>query len=422
MNIDRSMIRTITTYLFIFFTCQIGFGQNNYSLSNFYSNDTLKNRVQILSDMYLNTNAFNNQFLHTSFNGKTFSKAGQEKMISRAQFPAAGGGDINQIISYSFKKNNPQINYFISLGSKFHADLSISKDAYLLLFQGNKAFQNKTIEINNTSINWLHYQQLQFGAMHASTTQKTMLGGAISLLNGSNYALLEIDNSSIYTDTLGQSVDIKAKLTNHASDPNHTKLFNQNGLGASADFYFMTYFSLPLFKDSNEAKLTLEVNDFGFITWNKNSRTQEMDTSLIKYEGFDIVSLIKDTNSANIDSLLYFNKSNYRQSFISYLPSWFRMTLSKKVNKQFFTLSVNQRAAANYRTFISLTDEFTIQKNLSASAGISYGGYGKIGVPIQLNLIVKGWNFQVGTWQLEGFILKNYASGNSAWVRVQKDF
>ncbi len=414
----------------IFYIHVMGFCFSLFFLQKLYSqplqslkqylifHDSSKHQVQILNNLNFNSNALNNNFLYSGQINRSFSMEEKNSMINQAIFPALGGGDLQNTISYSYKINNKQ-SLFFNIQHRVHLDFTVDETLYKLIFLGNKPFENSKIQTSTSSfLNWVGYQQIQTGIIHTFSNNTMQLGASVSFLNGSNYGLLQVNDFKLFTDTLGRSLESNISVSRYVSDPEQKKYINTTGIGTSADFFVRIAFPFLISIDSSFANLTLEVNDFGLIRWNEQSTITFLDTSIVNYRGIYINDILQEDSSINNPFTLY--SQELKSSFITYLPLFFTMKLEKNIYNHTIEIGIIQRGAGSFRTYYYATHSGKIKNSLVIQSGVSYGGYGKLGLIFGLAINRPHFSFQLGTRQLEGIIFPRYSAGNSIMFNLSK--
>lgn len=175
--------------------------------------------------------------------------------------------------------------------------------------------------------------------------------------------------------------------------------------------------------DSSLAKIRLEINDAGVIHWQSNSSQYFIDTNIVGFRGANINALITDSTYNVLDTNnAIFNAGTFHNSFISYLPAYFSMSLNKQIDRHTFETGITHRAVANYRPYVYFQDEYNISARLNVFARLAYGAYGKLSGGIGLAYITPQWQVTLNTNHLEGLILPKLGTGYHFRMGLAKQF
>src|SRR5690606_33153105 len=122
------------------------------------------------------------------------------------------GGEWNtQISYYNFNdlKLGKNWGYFFQLKNRMYLDGNFSSDAFNLIFYGNKMYEGNTAKFNNTTAQFVQYQQATVGFMKtfSSSEENHTIGFSLSYINGNRNSLFAAGSSSIYTAPDGNYLD-----------------------------------------------------------------------------------------------------------------------------------------------------------------------------------------------------------------------
>ncbi len=400
------------------------YSQQPYSLNYGVINDSTQTYFELNADGYLNSNGVSNELLHTSFNNKSFSNESLNTLLENSPENIIGGLDYRQNIKVAVRLKNSSITLLGGVSDRTHADFNITQQTYKLILQGNTAYQNQELQLNNTQLNYLRYQQLSFGGLYTSENKKFNIGAAANLINGNSYFFADFPNAQLFTAPFGEYLNINAQGLVYKTSTSKNTYFKQQGFGLGLDVFSQIKFNLFPNQDSSSlAILQLEVNDLGFIQWNGNSDLKQVDSSFTNISGINLNELINDSNYLFLssDSAIY-NVQNKKGIFVSYLPAFFSMSLSKSFQKHTFTIGITQRAAANFKSYVYAENVYTLTKSISILSRLSYGGYGKAGLGLGGRLNTKRFSIQLFTNHLEGWFLKKYSAGNQLGLILSTQF
>ena len=397
------------------------------SLSDHYL-DTTHFIITMGGDISFNSTAVTNNFASSFINGNFISSEDKDIVSSNMLSSNTAGGDMDAGVGISFMVDRVlhQHPYHMQLIAgvydRQHFDTRFGKELFELAFFGNKTFAGDTAMLDNASISYLHYQQLQFGILNDNGMGRR-LSASISFLNGEKLMQLKTGDSFLYTSDIGDDLYLYANTEIWRSDT-ATNNNQFNGWGLSTDLMYEINYNTSE-SNMDGGFLRMEINDLGFIRWNPQSFHYNLDTTF-SYSGLyidDIFDLRDSLFSYTSDSISdSYKKWQKKQGSTIVLPTLFRLTLGQRRNRRQFMLGIWYKHLANFTPYLYLSEGYWFNKFFNLSARIAYGGYGKLSFGMATNLRLGGFELHAGTTNLEGVFYSKTSSGFSAFASLSKQF
>ena len=399
----------------MFFPFQ-GNTQNAYLL-----NDTLKTSVGFDGNYLHNSTAFTNEFIKTFYLGKFISQDIKDNVKRRLNGMNLFGQEFNAslygIIHFDSVLHSANHNLYIGISSKSLFKIYFPKDLFTVAFYGNKDFLGDTAYFNQLRSTYYKYQSFDIGWLyqkHYSTVSLTS-GIKLSIIKGKQYFDVGMLNGYLFTSNSGNLIDVGAKSVFIQSDTANPVF---GGTGSSITFFTEIY-------ASEKAKIHIEFNDIGFITWNQNTLIQSGDTNYA-FTGIDLIEMINGSSSGiNNDSIAnYFFDTSEKKKTTTTLPAAIFVYYEQQVNEKWqLTLGLNQRLFFYYNTYFFGKINYKITPNLSPVLQLAYGGYGKLAVGLGIHAKIKhSWQLTLQTNNIEGLLLPKTYGGLSLQTGIIKQF
>ena len=393
----------------------LSWGQNLLLMKKDSSFFNSKSYLELNAQGGWHSNSLNNLFAERmAFGGTIDSELIAFIEDDLESFNRLGGNLFGGLTYYSFSDsllNNTKWGLKINVEQRSEGFLSFSDDLFRVVFNGNTPYKGQELELSNTNIGFYTYQKMGVGVFNKSNFSEITL----SMINGQSFAELQIPNASLYTSEIGDTINIEAFGFAQRSNTNRTGFGISNGVGVALDFKA----NIPLY--DKKGYILLEVNNLGFIHWNKKSVRQEIDTTF-SYIGVDILDLMDTTTTTSFD---LFDSSTYSSDTIglyTWLPTFGKVSLLREFReKDYLELGIIIRA---YRAFIPqifVGYNYFMTDNAQIGMKASYGGYGNFRVGASYEQFWKNWYFAIATEDLPGLILDD-AKGRGAAFTLGKFF
>src|SRR5205085_255735 len=130
--------------------------------------------------------------------------------------------------------------YSVSVSGNYHVNSKFKKDAFEILFRGNKNYAGKMAHLGDFEYNLQYYQQLNFTFGHNYKWENNIFEYSVglSLNKGQHLYSIKAPTATIFTEEHGEYIDLDADLEIHHSDSSSNHLNSWNGTGGSVDFSF----------------------------------------------------------------------------------------------------------------------------------------------------------------------------------------
>jgi hypothetical protein len=383
-------------------------------------------RVGVVANYDFNSNVLTNNLLSKFYTGGFIDENMKSSAYDKLKNKNRVGGNVNYGFYAAYKPDSishkKYVSFFVSMRDRYHFDSQFSKDFFKLAFYGNAPFAGKTAYMNDFSLNYLHYQQLQLGIYSSNLDSVACWGMGLALLKGQDYLTVQAPRAELFTDEDGQYVDFNTQMQFAIADTATSGLGSVDGLGASLDFYFEAPFQTRF----GSAKIKVSLADVGFIRFNKQTMVVEQD-STFRYSGVEINNLLNIQNNNQttniIDSIVKVDK----KGFSANLPSVFSMMYESQLGSKFqLTEGMRYSFNSNYGLLAYLKGSYLVTPRFMVSATVGYGGYGgygrfNYGLGIFANL-KNGLVVYAGSNNLEGYIAPKTNAGQGVYISIAKNF
>jgi hypothetical protein len=309
---------------------------------------------------------------------------------------------------------NPQLGLRAAFSTNYAGYVSFRPQAFETVFLGNaqSKFQNETLGplyFQNQA-----WQKFGFGLFD----KKTLSGITLSLVEGQYYRNLSLDELSIYTAAMADTLVLDIVGNYSRTDTTRSGWANGSGVGACIDFDFNRML------DNGRKVVSFSARNLGVVRWNEASERYTLNSTL-NWTGMDVSQWINGavdslTMPAWRDSL---EDTRTQRAIYRPLPATFHVRYLQKYKENNYwetgCVFAPNRAAVPL-VYVGLTHQLT--KYLWLSERLNYGGYGAFSVGAELQwLSAKSWFVRAGTSQLEGWLLST-AGGRSVYLNLGKNF
>ena len=394
----------------------------------YYKVPPLRHSLGISSTYFFESDAITNRFALAYFRNEFLDNKKKDAVSNElSKLNHFGAGFINEI-KYS-KYNDTIFNlahsfYSISIRDIYHLNCKFSKDAFELFFRGNKAYAGKNALLSDFIFNQIIYRQVNFTFGHEYKFDKDKFGfqAGLSLNFGRQLYRITSPKATLYTDINGEYLDLNADISIHRSDSSNNELSSLNGFGFSGDFSFF-------WKNERNNKLSISVENFGYIRWNNQSSFTHTDTTF-RFEGIDIsdVFLLKDSihKTISLDSSLVepYLTDKEKKNFSYNLPAMFKLTYRYILKPEKLDLEGEISYFSNTESSPqeSLSLGYSFLKNQRFALKGTYGGFTgfRMGINCEF-LILKRWMLTLQSDQLSG-MFKSDGNAQGAFLSLSAYF
>jgi len=361
---------------------------------------------------YYGSSIFNNQMLDKFIYGGFVDDDLKNNALKKAKRLNYLGGELSAKIYYSNTQNLlfKDWGYYVGLSYNYNVGTQFTKDAYQLVFYGNKSLENKEAKLSPSAFYLRDVNQFSFGL---NKNNQFKIGLTISSFNNNSGA--EITEGTFFTDTNGSSLSVDVQGEYFAVDTNSSVRFlTNNALGVGVDFE--TSFSLKENKEGQ--KIVLGVKNVGVLV-QKNTYQISVNTTY-KYNGIEINSLknigegLLTANSLQ-DSLGIETKIENRTSLLPFEIYFFQLPSYKKRIELIYGFRFKYESA--YKAFLYAGGNVKLNEKYSAATFISHGGYANFQWGLSAQTHFSKVYLGVNTNNILGFISKK-AYGKSIGINL----
>ena len=345
-------------------------------LNNLYD---YKHEIIWNSNFSYESNLLSTQEIYNLFDGNKLTDTEKNSIID-LEYNNNLFLDLTNSISYK----NLKYNFEINISDNNFLNSNLSDDFLKLLLKGNEDYQNDTLDLSNTSIRANRYQQYKI--KYNFINKNYSINTGISYLSGNYNTTLIINEGYLFTQPLGQQLNLDYNILANITDTNKINTFRNNGHGICLD--------LNINIQIKNYILELYVQDLGFIKWNKNDINYIADSTIL-FNGLETNNIF-EINDSIIDYNIEDYADNISSKFKSYIPAKLGFSITHNLNNNIFQLiryginlrwqpyEDNQQISlsklkqgineSNYTPLLWLTGTKT-NKHLDIHPSISYGGY-----------------------------------------------
>ncbi len=394
--------------------------QTFLSLSPLLGDLYSENSIQLDVDFHMNSNAITTVFAGAFISQSSITDAMKNQVLSYARKTIKYEDELKAGLAYKhyFKKKN--LTLYLSYYHRDLRTLTTSRDAFQLIFEGNKPFENKTADLSNINFQNLMYNQYSIGV--SKSDGHFFAGINVSYLQGFNSQQLKNQSGSLYTAPYGEYINVSYNMMLNEASTGSTNFFDLNGQGVSADLQFGY--------STERSRFSISVTDLGYIVWGKHPVNYTGDTSMT-YNGIVINDITNLSGSGlqglKLDSVLgALGPKKTNNSYSTSLPATIQMTYSHlfklKKHEMIFTAGINTRLLAHYYAYGYVKSTFLLDHEWATSVSAGAGGYSLFNLGFDFSKKWKNLDFILGTSNLIGCIVPMYYPGSSFYFRVAAHF
>ena len=375
--------------------------------------------INVYGDFYLNSNSLSNKFLSSLlYKGDFIDEEMKDKNSKRLKKYNRLGLDERAGVQGVY--NTKKLSYVFGVEQRVFAAAHFSDDLVELIFRGNAPFAGKDLNLNRTSINVFDYQSLFFGVQKQLKEGKYTIGASASLIRGGKYQGLKMKNTSMYTEPLGQYIDINGDInfSRYPYDSAASSL-KSYGKGAGVNLFFSM--------KTEKGRLNFEIRDLGFIRW-KNIKTYSGD-STFRYDGILINDILSNGTSIasdiTVDSIAIETRIKIdTKSKTMFLPTVFHLNYVFSPNKKHSrTVGIRYMLASGYIPRVYLREADFLGKGFTLVNTFSYGGFGRFDYEIGvLKKIKNSFIISANVFAFEYLVLPSKSSGHGMNFSLTKLF
>jgi len=381
------------------------------------------------------SSSINSNFLNTFLFGNRIDSLSKQRMFEGLNQDNRLGADIEGGLSYiTFPDtfmHNANMGLFVKYNRYYHMDMAFTDDLARLFFDGNKHFAGKTANIDNSILNIISYDQVQFGILSKFDVKnfKQTFGVGISLNNGYRNTIINVTKGSLFTQANAEYLNFAANYEVSRSDTAHKKLNMFKGYGMSLNLYYSI-------EAENKNSLVIQLTDMGYIRWNKHSQQFSKDTA-VHFEGVQVSDLLNIEGNifgqANTDSIAQtYTYADTTLPYYTYTPAVLNISYLYNISeKGRFEFSFRKKFFSNYDPMVMMKMQYFPCKKTMLSLDLSYGGYSsaslldnhRINAGLEyMHQFGKSLVLLAGTNYLNGFIAPKTLAAQGVYFSIKKYF
>ncbi|MGB4968150.1 MAG: DUF5723 family protein [Saprospiraceae bacterium] len=380
MNFRSSLFLCIPTILL--FVSIDGSGQ-----SFDYFNDRFSSRDRIFGlklDNYLSNNTLVGSFVLDYINGNFITEEEKNKCISNFGKDQIKFAEIfNTAASYQKRIGKSKYFFGLEVGEHVHYETEAHRDLFVLLFKGNKIFENKSASLDPLQIRLLQYLFLKVSL--SKEAGPLSFYASIGYTGGQRLLDLKTNKGSLFTANEGKYVDLNLGLTSIDVSPAATALFSLSGSGMIVDGGIR-------YDVSKSTRVSLDLNGLGYIKWNKGITERIVDTAY-RFEGV-VISNVLDSVSIAIKNVEELKSSFISERELDHVKSTLPFTVSFGLSQFIIPERVQFGIKYQYlnsdisKHFYALSLNYYLSKNLLVGMNANIAGFGNWNIGPQLALTI----------------------------------
>ena len=374
-----------------------------------------RRKIEFAGNYSVTSTAINSNFFKSIYTGKFIDTDLKNSAQNKLGAYNLMGADVDAAALY-FHKIAPRTFFYAGVGYNIDLGVQFTDDLFNLAFFGNKEYVGKTADLQGAQVKYMQSQSVQFGFSKEwkdSLKVKHRMDLGMSLIKGENMYDLTINSGSVFTEQIGEYVDITIKGDMYQSDTNNFGLDAFNGLGAGLNFKYEI-------KKDTAYRILFEVKNVGYMYWNSNTIHNEMDTTL-RFEGIEIDNIfaIQDSTFENINAQSIAGDGLKTEK----RASWMLLPLTLHANYRHYLNAKNYVEGdityKNWGTYVpKLIVAYGRRFNQSLAAEINggYGGYGTYHLGANFSADCKYLQLKIGASDVLGFVAPKQFSNQGVYL------
>ncbi|MBK8848049.1 MAG: hypothetical protein IPO27_16550 [Bacteroidetes bacterium] len=329
-----------------------------------------------------------NEFIDSTLKAEVVKNQNDNNMI----------GFHNEVDFYYCQKKS-KIGWIAGLRFVSHAGGNFTDDLFNLYFNGNSPYKGDTLSLENFVFNYTTYQTIYGGVIFEKNRETNFWRLAVMPQYVKGQRLNNITNTgSLYTAPDISYINLDMDLKGYSSDSIKKKLDAFNGHGAGLSFNFQ-------FGKPNNYTVTVFATDAGFVKWNNNTYSLQIDTSYY-YDGIEIQNLL-DSISLQVNGTENYKSSliNYRnqKGYTTMMPARIGMSIDKWLLSEKLVAGIGFHYIADqvFTPQVHLRVSYHFNNNFSLAVAGYKGGYKPYNIDLSANYQVRNWFFGANARFLE---------------------
>jgi len=332
------------------------------------------------------------------------------------------GVDYSSSVTAGLNLASREHGVFLHVADRFNAESIITKEAFDLTTRGNKPFAGDTLNLGYNMLRSIRYQQIGIGWTYSAKAD-SRYSVMVSYINGQSLNFGYLNNASLYTSSIGDTLAVAAAAYANVSDTSNRTFAASNAWGLALDLFM----SQEIDGMNNCWKVNVSMTDIGFTQWTNKTATYLVDTSIV-FGGLEIANLdaflnldstdiVSDSVSQFMDQIHYTNQVGHR------LPGRLQINLTQQVAKGFYAGGgVAFRLFSIYRPYGWLTGGLAFSESFKTQLELGYGGYGNLQVAAMAMFQTDHLRAFAKIGNLEALTVPQHFGGATAQIGIQYAF
>lgn len=365
----------------------------SYSHSVWFSGDFRQNSNGIPNDFLM-------KFVFPSFIDESTKNNASERLNNSNKL----GLTLQSETGYSTRlKKDSKTLLNVSYGYFDYSAVRFSRDFFQLVFRGNKIFEGKTAQLENSELEIHSFQTINIGLTKESESKAVRYGAELGLANGFRNQSLVLSRGSLFTGLSGDELllDVKGDY-----------VFNEKGRLVNGNGFVLG--GWVALNKNEKHQLFFGVKNLGFMRWNNLSRYRKDST--YQFNGLEVgeifnpnENIVSNSNSTTIQGLLRLRKE--RTSFVKLLPFDLNLNYSYSLSPKtqlYSGVDYFHLVAYAPRVFGGVSHRVN---QLKLHSSLSFGGFGRLDYLFGLNYAAKRFSFFSEFQIIEPLFLSRRSSG-----------
>lgn len=401
------------------------FGQPQFNRFFIHKYPSHRRALGVYSFGDLGSYSVNTKFLNSFFTGQFIDDNLKNSVRDRLGNNNRWGFDWNTEISYLNMHDSllgKNWGYYTAIKNRAIGEGNFTRNAFELPFYGNSMFAGDTADLSGTGGRIFMYQQFQLGFVKTwyRTKSSHVFGFSLSYLNGNNFYNASFEKLKIYIDAQSDFIQAEGKGFLYRNDPDYNRFFAGNGSGLSLDLQYQAQLG--------NGFVSCQVQDLGFITWERPGDYLKVDTSL-RFNGITINNIFTSDGtefSQFVDSLsTYYIKHVRDRAGFMMLPTRLHVAYSHFLldGKLMLQGGIQARISQFYFPQMYVQATYYPHHRIMVGTSVGYGGYGTLNIGLDAGIdFGKGYTLILQTRNVEGLIPNTFATGLSAGIKFSRMF
>ncbi len=334
----------------------------------------------------------NNSMLGHYYSGKQIDQELKDENLARLN---ANNNIFGSTMDMSFQYRNLPSKLFnqkhlgYSFAIEWHSisELNFTKDAFSLMFYGNKMFAGENANLDNVISRNINYYQIKAGLFKQNRDKHIEYGFQLGLNLGNQFSQYGSNEASFYTDSLGRYVTLEGEFLYNQSAYIGSNYGNIQGVGSGLDLYYQWY-------KPKQWKLRLDLRNAGFIWWNNQTNNYNED-EVLSFHGIEIDNVFQMPDpiiSTTINDSLsdYINQNSTEASMFMLTPMEISISYLHFINESVSaSAKVRHKFFSLYLPCYELGIQYYFKDKYRIGGSLNYGGYTKLNVGIDFQMTIK---------------------------------